>query len=88
MRQSKFMESRIMAILGESEAGLAAAQVCRKHRISNPTYYQWKSRHAGMSANELQRVKELEAENSRLKRMHADQALKNAAIKVVLSRKL
>jgi putative transposase len=88
MRQSKFMESRIMAILGESEARLAAAQVCRKHGISNLTYYQWKSRHAGMSANELQRVKELEAENNRLKRMHADQALENAAIKVVLSRKL
>ena len=64
------------------------AEVCRKHGISNATYYQWKSKYAGMSANELKRVKELEAENSRLKRMYADLALENAAIKDVLSRKL
>ena len=77
-----------MAILGEGEAGLPVAEVCRKHGISNATYYQWKSKYAGMSANELKRVKELEAENSRLKRMYADLALENAAIKDVLSRKL
>jgi putative transposase len=64
------------------------AEVCRKHGISNATYYQWKSKYAGMSANELKRVKELEAENSRLKRMYADLALENAAIKDVLLRKL
>ena len=64
------------------------AEVCRKHGISNATYYQWKTKYAGMSANELKRVKELEAENSRLKRMYADLALENAAIKDVLSRKL
>ena len=67
---------------------LDARRVCRKHGISNATYYQWKSKYAGMSANELKRVKELEAENSRLKRMYADLALENAAIKDVLSRKL
>lgn len=64
------------------------AEVCRKNAISTATYYQWKSKYAGMSANELKRVKELEAENSRLKRMYADLALENAAIKDVLSRKL
>jgi putative transposase len=64
------------------------AEVGRKHGISTATYYQWKSKYAGMSANELKRVKELEAENSRLKRMYADLALENAAIKDVLSRKL
>ena len=86
MRKSKFTESQIIAILGEGEAGLAVAEVCRKHGISNATYYQWKTKYAGMSANELKRVKELEAENSRLKRMYADLALENAAIKDVLSR--
>ena len=61
MRKSKFTESQIMAVLGEGEAGLAVAEVCRKHGISNATCYQWKSKYAGMSANELKRVKELEA---------------------------
>ena len=88
MRKSKFTESQIVGILGEGESGLPVAEVCRKHGISNATYYQWKSKYAGMSANELKRVKELEAENSRLKRMYADLALENAAIKDVLSRKL
>ena len=77
-----------MAILAEGEAGLAVGEVCRKHGISNATYYQWKSKYAGMSASELKRVKDLEAENSKLKRMYADLALENAAIKDVLSRKL
>ena len=88
MRKSKFMESQILAILGEGEAGVAVAEVCCKHSISAATYYQWKSKYAGMSASELRRVKELEAENSRLKRMYADLALENAAIKDALSRKL
>lgn len=88
MRKSKFTESQIMAILGEGEAGLPVAEVCRKHGISNATYYQWKSKYAGMSVGELKRVKDLEAENSRLKRMYAELALENAAIRDVLSRKL
>jgi putative transposase len=74
--------------LGEGEAGVPVGEFCRKHGISTATYYQWKSKYAGMSANELKRVKELEAENSRLKRMYAELALENAAIKDVLSRKL
>jgi putative transposase len=88
MKKSKFTEIQIMAILGEGEAGLPVAEVCRKHGISNATYYQWKSKYARMSVGELKRVKELEAENSRLKRMYAQLALENAAIKDVLSRKL
>ena len=59
MRKSKFTESQIMAILGEGEAGLPVAEVCRKHGISNATYYQWKSKYAGMSVGELKRVKDL-----------------------------
>ena len=88
MRKSRFTESQILAILGEGEAGLPVAEVCRKHNISTASYYQWKSKYAGMSANELKKVKELEAENSKLKRMYAELALENAAIKDVLSRKL
>ena len=88
MRKSKFTESQIVAILAEGEAGLAVGDICRKHGISNATYYQWKSKYAGVSANELKRIKELEAENSKLKRMYAELALENTAIKDVLSRKL
>ena len=88
MRKSRFTESQILAVLAEGEAGLPAGEICRKHGISSATYYQWKSKYAGMSVNELKRVKELEAENSRLKKMYAELALENAAIKDVLSRKL
>ena len=88
MRKSKFTESQIVAILAEGDAGLPVAEVCRKHGISNALYYQWKSKYAGVSVNELKRVRELEAENSRLKKMYAELALENTAIKDVLSRKL
>ena len=88
MRRSKFTESQIVGILAEGEAGLAVGDVCRKHGISNATYYQWKSKYAGVSANELKRIKDLEAENGKLKRMYAELALENTAIKDVLSRKL
>ena len=88
MRKSKFTESQIVAILAEGESGLAVGDVCRKHGISNATYYQWKSKYAGVSANELKRIKDLEAENGKLKRMYAELSLENTAIKDVLSRKL
>jgi putative transposase len=88
MRKSKFTESQIVGILAEGESGLAVGDVCRKHGISNATYYQWKSKYAGVSANELKRIKDLEAENGKLKRMYAELALENSAIRDVLSRKL
>ena len=88
MRKSKFTESQIVAILAEGESGLAVGDVCRKHGISNATYYQWKSKYAGVSANELKRIKDLEAENGKLKRMYAELALENTGIRDVLSRKL
>jgi putative transposase len=87
MRKLKFTENQIVGILGEGEAGLPVAELCRKHGIINATYYQWKSKYLGVSASELKRIKDLEAENSKLKRMYAELALENTAIKDVLSRK-
>ena len=77
MRKSKFTESQIVAILGEGEAGVPVTEVRRKHGISDGLYYQWKSRHSGVSVNELKRIKELEAKNAKLKRMYADLALES-----------
>lgn len=85
--KSKFSESQIVAILKEGEAGLPVTEVCRKHGISAPTYYAWKSNGAGATVSDLTRMRELEAENARLKRMYADLALENAAIKDVLVKK-
>ena len=87
MKKSKFTESQILETLQEAESGVPVAEVCRKRGISVATFYQWKCKYAGMTVSELKRVKELEAENARLKRMYADLALENAAIKDVLSRK-
>lgn len=87
MKKTKFSESQIVAILQEGEAGLPVAQILRKYGISQATYYNWKSKYGGTSVAELKRLKELEAENAKLKRMYADLALENAAIKDVLGRK-
>ena len=88
MKKSQFTESQILAVLKEGEAGVPVAQIMRKHGISQATYYNWKSKYGGASPAELKRLKELEAENAKLKRMYADLALENAAIKEVLTRKL
>ncbi|MCD6733301.1 MAG: IS3 family transposase, partial [Burkholderiaceae bacterium] len=87
MKKTKFSESQIVAILQEGEAGLPVAQILRKYGISQATYYNWKSKYGGASVAELKRLKELEVENAKLKRMYADLALENAAIKDVLGRK-
>ena len=87
LKKSRFTESQIVAVLKEGEAGLPVAELCRKHGISSATYYNWKSKYSGVEVSELQRLRELEAENARLKRMYADLALENAAIKDVLSLK-
>jgi putative transposase len=88
MRKSRFTESQIVSILKDGDAGVPLAELVRKHGISRATYFNWKSKYAGATVADLKRMKELEAENAKLKRMYADLALENAAIKDVLSRKL
>ena len=88
MRKSRFTESQVVSILKDGDAGVPLAELVRKHGISRATYFNWKSKYAGATVADLKRMKELEAENAKLKRMYADLALENAAIKDVLNRKL
>jgi len=88
MRKSRFSETQIVSILKEADAGRPVKEICRKHGISDATYYKWKSRYGGMEASDLKRVKELESENARLKRMYADLALENRAMQDLYTKKL
>jgi len=88
MKKSRFTEPQIVAILKEADAGRPVAELIRKHQISSATYYAWKAKYGGLSASELKRLKELEAENTRLKRLYADLALENRALKDLIDRKL
>ena len=72
MRKSKFSESTIVSLLKEAEAGRKVADICREHGISNATFYQWRSKYGGMEASDIKRLKELQEENEKLKRMYAD----------------
>jgi putative transposase len=88
MKKTRFTETQIVAILKESDAGVPVKDIWRKYNISSATFYKWKSKYGGLDANELKRLKEMEAENSKLKRMYADLALENTALKDLISRKL
>jgi len=88
MKKSRFTESQILAILKEADAGMKIVELCRKHGISDATYYKWKSKYGGMEASDLKRVRELEAENAKLKRMYAELALENTAMKDLIAKKL
>jgi putative transposase len=78
MKKSRFTESQIVSILKEADAGAKVKEVCRRHGISDATYYNWKSRYGGMQASDLKRLKEMEAELSKLKRMYADLSMENS----------
>ena len=86
MRKSRFSESQIVSILRENESGRQVKDICREHGISTACFYQWKSKYGGLEASDLKRLKELAAENNRLKKMYADMALENRAIKDVLGK--
>lgn len=88
MKKSRFSESQIVAVFKEGEAGVPVADILRKHGISRQTYFTWKSKYGGASVKDLTRLKELEQEHAKLKRLYAELALENAAIKDVLARKL
>ncbi|GAA7766061.1 transposase [Herbaspirillum sp. RU 5E] len=85
--KKRFTEEQIIGVLKEAEAGMKVAEVCRKHGISDATYYNWKSKFGGMTVSEAQRLKALEAENAKLKKLLAESLLDNAALKDVLGRK-
>ena len=88
MRKSKFTNSQIVGILNEVESGMKVSDVCRKHGISSQTYYTWKSKYGGMSVSDIKRLKELEEENTKLKKMYAEMALENHALKDLIEKKL
>ena len=88
MKGSRFTETQIITILKEAENGMLVKDVCRKHGISDATYYNWKSKYGGMAASDLKRMKEMETELNRLKRMYADMALENRALKDLIEKKL
>ena len=88
MRVSRFSDTQIVSILNEAESGMPIKDVCRQHGISSATYYKWKSKYGGLGVSELKRSKELESENAKLKRMYADLALENTALKDLIEKKL
>ena len=88
MKKSRFSEPQIIAALQRQERGEKARDICRELGISEATFYAWKAKYGGMSVSELKRIKELEAENARLKRMYADLSLVHEALKEAVAKKL
>ena len=83
MKRSRFTEEQIIGILREQEAGVPVADLCRKHGLSSPTFYKWKAKYGGMDVSQARKLKVLEEENGRLKRLLADAMLDNAVLKEV-----
>jgi putative transposase len=87
MKRKRFSEEQIIGILKEHEAGVSVAELCRKHGVSDASIYKWKARFGGMDVSEAKKLKALEDENSKLKRLLADAILDNAALKDLLGKK-
>jgi putative transposase len=85
--KKRFTDAQMIGVLKEADAGMKVADLCRKHGISDATYYNWKAKFGGMTVSEAQRLKALEAENNKLKRLLAEAMLDNAALKDVVGRK-
>ena len=88
MKRSKYSESQIVCILKEADAGMPVKEICRKYGISDATYYKWKSKYGGLEVSDVRRLRELETENAKLKRMYAELSLENDALKDLISKKL
>jgi putative transposase len=88
MKKTRFTETQIVAILKAGDSGQKVNDICREHGISPATYHRWKSKYGGLEASDLKRIKELEAENAKLKRMFADLSLENDALKNLIEKKL
>ena len=88
MKKSRFSEEKIIALLKQAEAGVKMAELARKHGVSEATLYNWKARYGGMDVSQLRRLKELETENGRLKRMYADLSLTHHALQDAAQKKL
>jgi putative transposase len=86
MRKSRFSDQQIIAVLKEQEAGMSTAEVCRRHGISQPTFYSWKSKFGGLEVSEAKRLKALEDENRKLKKLLAEQVMDNATLKEMLAK--
>ena len=87
MRPSRFNEEQIIAILREQETGAATADVCRKHGISSATFYKWKAKYGGLDVSDAKRLKALEDENAKLKKLLAEAMLDNAMLKDIATKK-
>ena len=87
MKKSRYTDSQIINILKQAEAGTPVPELCREHGLSNASFYKWRAKYGGMNASLMARMKELEAENNRLKKMYADVQLQNDVIKEAMGRK-
>jgi len=87
MKKSRYTESQIFQILKEADAGVPVSELCRKHGMSNATFYNWRSKYGGMDASAMKRLKELEEENARLKKMYAEEKLKAEIVAEALEKK-